>query len=300
MELTCTARRSGPLLSFLRTELGLSSSEVKRLKARNAFCLNGTPVHTNCPVAPGDCISVSLSEDPPDFPPEEMHLDILLEDDGLLAVDKPAGLWMHPSASRYTGTLANGVAGYFASTGQCCGIHPVTRLDRDTFGVALLAKNAHIHALLSGFQRERQVKKTYLATVYGCPAEDAGHWELPIARKEPGSMLREVRSDGQWAATDYQVLIRQGDLALLELHPLTGRTHQLRVHCAAAGCPILGDGIYGTEASLIRARELGLETQQLCALALELPHPLTGQVVAIRSNLRPFFPDLPENFPFGC
>ena len=299
MELTCTARRSGPLLSFLRTELGLSSSEVKRLKLRGAFQINGAPAYTDYPVVPGDHILVTLLEDPPDFPAENGPLDILLEDDGLLAVDKPSGMWMHPSASRNTGTLANRVAGYFAATGQHCGIHPVTRLDRDTFGVALLAKNAHVHALLSRSQRERQVKKTYLATVYGCPAEDTGRWEWPIARKEPGSLLREVRSDGKWAVTDYQVLARREDLALLELHPHTGRTHQLRVHCAAAGCPILGDGTYGTAASLSQARALGVETQQLCAAALSFLHPLSRQPVTIRSNLRPFFPDLSENFPFG-
>ena len=300
MELTCTARRAGPLLSFLRTELRLSSSEVKRLKRQDAFLVNGTPVHTDYSIVPGDRIAVVLREALPDFPAEHGALDILLEDDGLLAVDKPAGMWMHPSASRNTGTLANRVAGYFASTGQCCGIHPVTRLDRDTFGVSLLAKNAHIHGLLSGLQRERQVKKTYLATVYGCPAEEAGRWELPIARKEGGSLLREVQPDGQQAVTDYRILARKGDLTLLELHPHTGRTHQLRVHCAAAGCPILGDSAYGNESTLAGARELGLETQQLCAAVLEFPHPLTGQPVVIRSNLRPFFPDLSENFPFGC
>lgn len=118
MELTCTARRSGPLLSFLRTELGLSSSEVKRLKLRGAFQINGAPAYTDCPVVPGDHILVTLLEDPPDFPAENGPLDILLEDDGLLAVDKPSGMWMHPSASRNTGTLANRVAGYFAATGQ--------------------------------------------------------------------------------------------------------------------------------------------------------------------------------------
>ena len=298
MELTCTARRSGPLRSFLRTELGLSSSQVKRLKGRDAFRVNGTSARTDRLVEPGDRILVTLAEDPPAFPAEDGPLDILLEDDALLAVDKPAGLWAHPSASRLTGTLANRAAGYFAATGQTCGVHPVIRLDRDTFGVTLLAKNAHIHALLGQLQRAGRLEKTYLAAVCGSPAADAGTIDLPIARKGGGSLLREVRPDGQAARTDYRVLARRESLTLLELHPHTGRTHQLRIHCAAMGWPILGDRAYGTRESLAMARELGPETQQLCAAALEFPHPLTGQAVVIRSNLRPFFPDLPENFPF--
>ena len=160
MRLGCTAARSGPLLSFLRRELGLSSSLVKARKCDGVFLVNGVPAFTDRPVAPGDRIEVLLREGPPDFPADSGGLAILYEDDCLLAVDKPPALWVHPSPSRQTGTLANRVAGYYAATGQACGVHVATRLDRDTFGVVLLAKHAHIHALLGKAQRGNQLRKT--------------------------------------------------------------------------------------------------------------------------------------------
>lgn len=283
MVLTCTARRAGPLLSFLRTELGLSSSLVKSLKTGGVFRVNGEPVFTDFPVQPGDVVTALLTEDPPDFPAQDLPLDILYEDEALLAVDKGPGLWVHPSPSRYTGTLANGVAGYFSRTKQPCGVHVVTRLDRDTFGVVLLAKHAHIHALLCQSQRAGQLRKTYQATVRGSMPEPSGIIDLPIRRRDGGSLLREVHPDGQAAVTRYRVLNERGGLSLLELEPVTGRTHQLRVHCAALGCPILGDRDYGGGSDTV-------PHQQLCAVSLTLPHPLTGEPLTIYSRQRPFFP----------
>lgn len=283
MVLTCTARRAGPLLSFLRTELGLSSSLVKSLKTGSVFRVNGEPVFTDFPVQPGDVVTALLTEDPPDFPVQDLPLDILYEDEALLAVDKGPGLWVHPSPSRYTGTLANGVAGYFSRTKQPCGVHVVTRLDRDTFGVVLLAKHAHIHALLCQSQRAGQLRKTYQATVRGSMPEPSGIIDLPIRRRDGGSLLREVHPDGQAAVTRYRVLNERGGLSLLELEPVTGRTHQLRVHCAALGCPILGDRDYGGGSDTV-------PHQQLCAVSLTLPHPLTGEPLTIYSRQRPFFP----------
>lgn len=290
MRLCCTAARSGPLLSFLRRELGLSSSLVKARKADGVFFLNGAPAFTDRPVAPGDRIEVLLREDPPDFPAGDGELSVLYEDDCLLAVDKPSELWVHPSPSRQTGTLANRVAGYYAATGQACGVHVVTRLDRDTFGVVLLAKHAHIHALMGKAQRQGLLCKTYLAAVCGQMPADQGTIDLPIARRGGGSLLREVRPDGQRAVTEYQVLAQADGLSLLELRPVTGRTHQLRVHCAALGCPILGDGDYGGRTDLVT-------TQQLCAHSLELPHPLTGEALRIVSQQRPRFPEIEKFFP---
>ena len=291
MRLCCTAARSGPLLSFLRRELGLSSSLVKARKGDGVFFLNGHPAFTNHPVAPGDQVEVLLREDPPDFPAESGALDIIYEDECLLAVDKPAGLWIHPSPSRQRGTLANRVAGYYQETSQACGVHVVTRLDRDTFGVVLLAKHAHIHALLGKAQREgRRLRKTYLATVCGQMPAAKGTIDLPIARRGGGSLLREVRPDGQRAVTEYRVLAEADGVSLVELRPVTGRTHQLRVHCAAVGCPILGDGDYGGRCGAVRS-------QQLCAVSLELPHPLSGKPLRIESRQRPWYPEIEKFFP---
>lgn len=134
----CT--REAPLLSILRRELALSSGLVKRLKWQDALLLNGVPVHTNAHVRPGDRVTVDLSETVVGYEGEDVPLNILYEDDCCLAVDKPRGMLVHPSPRRNSGTLANAVLGYYQRTGQACGVHPVTRLDRDTFGVVLFAK----------------------------------------------------------------------------------------------------------------------------------------------------------------
>ena len=290
MILSHTAQRSGKLLTFLRRELGLSSSLVKRLKWQNAFLVNGQPVHTDHLLAPADIITVLLEEAPPEYPPEEGPLSILYEDEALLAVDKPAGLLMHPSFYRNTGTLANRLAAYYEKTGQPCAVHPVSRLDRDTFGVVLLAKNAHIHAEMMSLLQARQVHKTYEALVLGCPPEDRGRWTFPIAKRGGGSLLREVHPQGQAAETTFEVLERFAACSRLRLHPITGRTHQLRVHCAHVGCPILGDPQYGTAESLELSVSFALPHQQLCAVELTFPHPMTGEPITIRSHMQVHMP----------
>ena len=284
MLLTHTADRTGKLLTFLRRELALSSSLVKRLKWQNAFLVDGQPVHTDFPVKPGQIITVLLDETAPEFPPEDGPLEILYEDDALLALDKPAGLLMHPSFYRDTGTLANYILGYYRRTDQPCAVHPVSRLDRDTFGVVLLAKNAHIHAKMMEALQARQVQKTYEALVWSGPEADEGFWDFPIARRGGESLLREVRADGQAAQTRYRVLQRFDSCTRLELEPITGRTHQLRVHCSHIGCPILGDPQYGTEPSLALSRQFALPHQQLCAISLSFPHPITETTITLHSN----------------
>ena len=284
MQLNHTADRDGKLLTFLRRELALSSSLVKRLKWQNAFLVDGQPVHTDHPVTSGQQITVLLDEELPEFPPEDGPLTILYEDEALLALDKPAGLLMHPSYYRNTGTLANLVLGYYRRTDQPCAIHPVSRLDRDTFGVVLLAKNAHIHAKMMQALKAGQVQKTYEALVLNGPDAEAGVWTFPIARKGGESLLREVRDDGQAAETRFRVLQRFDRCSRLELQPVTGRTHQLRVHCSHIGCPILGDPQYGSEESLTLSRQLGMPHQQLCAVHLAFVHPITGKPMILESR----------------
>ena len=285
MELKWIADREGRLSSFLLGELRMSSSLMNKLKWGDAIQVNGTPQRTNYPVKPGDVVSVRLDEEEPEFPAEDGPLTILYEDAYLLAVDKPAGMLIHPSRSKFDGTLANFVAGYYRKTGQKCAFHPLTRLDRDTFGVVLLAKNAHIHALLNEIHNLGQIRKTYHGLTFGGPETGEGRIDLPIARKELPSLLREVRADGKPSVTEYRLLERRDGCCLLELRPVTGRTHQLRVHCAHMGWPILADPQYGTQQSLDYSRRFGLETQQLCARQLELPHPITGEPLILQSCL---------------
>ena len=270
MDLRFTAPCEGRLLRFLRRDLGMSSSLVSRLKFQNALLVNGEPARTDFIVRPGDEVRVLLDERMPDYPAEPGPLDILYEDAAMIALDKPPGLIMHPTFNRTTGTLANRLLAHYLETGQACAVHPVSRLDRDTFGVVLLAKNAHIHALLNKSPKE----KLYEALVVGTPEPLCGEINAPIARLNPTSLLRCVRADGKPAVTQYETLV-PGEITQVALRPLTGRTHQLRVHMAYIGCPILGDPQYG------QATEF---SQQLCARALRLTHPLTGAALEIVSK----------------
>ncbi len=275
------ATRAGRLSSFLREEMKLSAGLMNRLKWQQKLFVNGVPQHTNYPVQAGDVITVSLDEPLPEYPAEQGALTVLFEDEHLLAVDKPSGMLIHPSRATMTGTLANRVIGYYRRTGQSCAFHPVTRLDRDTFGIVLLAKNSHIHALVSA----GDVKKTYHAQVWGGPESDEGVIDAPIARKPLPSLLRYVAPEGKPSVTVYSVLQRRENSCLLQLRPITGRTHQLRVHCAFMGFPILGDPQYATADSRKLSEKLGLTSQLLCARELELIHPITGQKLHLISQM---------------
>jgi len=286
MELKMIARREGRLSSFLMGELRMSYSLMNKLKWGDGIRVNGQPQRTNFPVNPGDVITVRLDEEEPEYPAEDGPLTILYEDDYLLAVDKPAGMLIHPSRSRNSGTLANFVAGYYARTGQKCAFHPMTRLDRDTFGIVLLAKNAHVHTLLQGCD----VRKTYHALTFGGPETDSGIIDAPIARRPLPSLLREIRPDGKPSQSEYWVLERNGQVCKLALRPITGRTHQLRLHCAHMGFPILGDPQYGSDRSRIFSDGLGLSHQLLCAKRLQLHHPVTGESLHLESKMNPELP----------
>ena len=285
MELRHTAARAGRLSSFLKEELHMSTGLMNRLKWQNLLFVNGDPVHTDYPVQPGDVICVPLSEPTPDYPAEPGELTVLYEDDHILAVDKPAGMLVHPSRATNTGTLANRVLHYYQTTGQQSAFHPITRLDRDTFGIVLLAKNAYVHALLNELHEQGKLRKTYHAPVFGGPAEDTGIIDAPIARRPLPSLLRYVDDSGKPSRTAYRVLERREKTTLLELQPLTGRTHQLRVHCAHMGFPILGDPQYGSPESLEFSGKLGLTHQQLCAKELTFLHPITGETMVLHSRL---------------
>ena len=284
MELRHIATRQGRLSSFLREEMRLSAGLMNRLKWQDKLFVNGIPRHTDFPVCPGDVITVPLEETTPEYPPENGALDILYEDEHLLAVDKPAGMLIHPSRAAFTGTLANRVLGYYQSTGQRSAFHPITRLDRDTFGIVLLAKNPFVHSLFTELHQQGGMKKLYHASTFGAPEADQGVIDAPILRKPLPSLLREVHPDGKPSLTRFRVLARE-ETALLELEAVTGRTHQLRLHCAYMGFPILGDPQYNTEESLAFSRQLGITGQRLCAKTLEFLHPVTDKQLHLESKM---------------
>ncbi len=285
MELTHIAKREGRLSSFLREEMGISAGLMNRLKWKDRLFVNGIPQHTDYQVSPGDVITVPLDDPQAQYPAQEGELSIVYEDKHLLAVDKPAGMLIHPSRSRLTDTLANFVLGYYEKTGQNCAFHPITRLDRDTFGIVLLAKNAHIHALCNTLHNEGKMQKFYRALVFGGPEEKEGIIDAPIARLPLPSLLREVNPEGKPSQTAFRVLSRENGYTKLELQAITGRTHQLRVHCAHMGYPILGDPQYNTAESLAFSQCKNLSSQLLCAYRLHLPHPITGENLVLTSKL---------------
>ena len=281
MNLTHIAKGGGRLSAVLKEELKMSTGLLNRAKWADGLRVNGQSVHTDYQVTPGDEIVVLLEEKQAQYPAESGPLTILYEDASLLAVDKPAGMLIHPSRNRLTGTLANLVQGHYEAQGITAAFHPLTRLDRDTFGIVLIAKSAYVHALL----QEQRPQKLYYARTFGGPGAEAGIIDAPIARRPLPSLLREVRPDGKPSLTRFQVLERGENICRLELEPITGRTHQLRLHCAYGGYPILGDPQYGSAASVAYSQGLGLTTQLLCAKSLEFTHPITGETLHLESKM---------------
>ena len=280
MELTHIAVRAGRLSSFLKEEMQMSAGLINRLKWQQKIFVNGKAEHNDFAVKPGDVITAAMDDETPDYPAEDGELTVLYEDSHILAVEKPTGMLIHPSHSRNTGTLANLVLGYYRRTGQNCAFHPVTRLDRDTFGVVLLGKNAHIHRLL----QESDLQKTYHALVFGKMPAAEGTIDEPIARKPMPSLHREIHPQGKPSVTEYRVLEVGDGWSKVALRPVTGRTHQLRLHCAHVGAPILGDPQYGSEESGSFSEQFGLEHQILCAKSVEFPHPVTGEWITVTAN----------------
>ena len=283
MELHHTAARDGRLSDILKNEMHVSTGLMNRLKTTDRILVNGTPERTNFAVRGGDTVTLLLDEPEPEYPGENGPLTILYEDEHILAVDKPAGMLIHPSRSRDTGTLANAVIGHYARTGQKCAFHPLTRLDRDTFGLVLIAKNSHIHALL----QQTPLRKTYQALCFGSFPMGEGIIDAPIERRPLPSLLRYICETGKPSQTRVRVLERFEGHTLVELEPLTGRTHQLRLHCAHVGCPILGDPQYGTAESQGYSARFDYTHQRLCARRIEFCHPLTGEALTLESRLSP-------------
>lgn len=273
----------GSVLERVLRRFALSSAMLSRVKAAGALTLNGSPAHTNAVCRAGDTVRVDLTaaEPPMSVLPEDGALTVVYEDDALLAVDKPVGMLTHPSRAQDRGTLLGFASGYLLRHDGSAACHIVTRLDRDTSGIALLAKNAYVRARIEG-----PLEKTYIAQVYGIVTPPSGVIDAPIARLSPEGMARGVVPGGAPSLTRYETLRTEtvGGIPVthLCLYPVTGRTHQLRVHCAYIGHPLLGDRLYGTPLSLTASAALGIEGHLLRAISLILPHPVTNKRLTLR------------------
>ena len=262
-----------PVKSFLRRQ-GLSSHFWKRMKYEGPLTINGVKIQRAAlaSVRAGDSLRCVIPERS-SVEPEALPLDIRYEDDALLIVNKPAPMLVHPLAKEKTGTLAGAVTHYYRSKGEPLIFHPMHRLDRNTTGLVLIAKLPHVQALLTSADG-LWAQRLYLAVAHGRFAVPEGVISAPLRRK-PGSLVeQEVHEDGRPAVTEYRVLHEGADASLLELRPQTGRTHQLRVHLAAFGHPLLGDDLYGEKSALIGR-------QALHACRIELTHPLSHTPLSV-------------------
>ena len=262
-----------PVRAFLKAHQGISNTIWKRIKNSGTFAINGVICNaTLASVKNGDIITYDILR-PTDILPEDLPLDIRYEDEWLLIINKPAGQLVHPTTKESSGTVGNALMHYFAVKGEAHAFHPVHRLDRDTSGLLLVAKEPQIQYQLSpkgckNFQRE------YQAIIQGELTPAAGLIDAPIARALPSIILRKVSPDGQSARTHYRTVKTNGELSLIELQLETGRTHQIRVHMAHLGHPLLGDDLYGGNMDFI-------QRQALHAFRLSFKHPMTGENLSI-------------------
>lgn len=259
---------------ILKDRLNISARLLIKLKMNNKILVNDIPVFSNYIVSTGDNILVKIDFEEADYiTPEKMNLNILYEDEYILAIDKPDGIVVHPSSNHLSGTLANGVKHYLNNNKK---IRPINRLDKDTSGIVLFAKNEYIQELMI---TSTKIKKEYIAITDGILQEKSGVIDLPIARKVGSIMLREVSEEGQKAVTYYEVIKEiQEKYSLIKLELGTGRTHQIRVHLSYLKAPILGDTLYGKQTNLI-AR------QALHAYKLSFTHPITQDKIEISSQM---------------
>ena len=259
--------------TFLRQGCGFSWRMVVRLKHQEGgITVDGEHRRSIDRVNAGERLCLRFPEDAVRIDGAELPLSVAYEDDSLLVVDKPPYLAVHPSAGKPEPTLANAVVGYYRRAGQPHSFRPVNRLDRNTSGLLLAAKNAHVAYALT-----HKAEKTYLAIVLG-ELHGCGTVDQPIRVKEGCCITREVGEGGKESVTHYEALGTDGEITLVRLRLETGRTHQIRVHMAWLGYPLVGDTMYGTD-------ETVLPRHGLHCCEMTFTHPLTGERLVLTSPL---------------
>ncbi|HDL02806.1 MAG TPA: RluA family pseudouridine synthase [candidate division Zixibacteria bacterium] len=285
--------------------LDITRSRVQKLIDEGLILVNGKPALHNHKLKGGEAVTVKIP--PPrqtNILPEDIPIDVVFEDDYFLVVNKPAGMVTHPAAGHYTGTLVNAVLKYTESLSGLQGIERagvVHRLDKNTSGLIMIAKNDKIHLALQTKLKEQAIIKVYYALVCGHMKEEKGTIELPIGRSiKDRKKMTVTHLNSRSALTEYELLERYKLYDLLKIHLKTGRTHQIRVHFSHLGHPVFGDPDYGGRIKWHRgvfaidkplaqkALEL-MPRQALHAKSLELAHPVTGENILVDS-------DLPDDF----
>jgi len=294
LNFTVDAESSGQRIDkFLTAKAkNISRSHIQSIIGKEKVKVNGKAVSKHYKLAENDHISVeNPGEDDShmDVEPQKINLKIIYEDKYLLAISKKPGMLTHPVPGFKKDTLVNALLYHYDKLSNLPGKDRagiVHRLDKDTSGLLIIAKDDNTHRLLSDKFKEREIKKTYAALVWGNFSEKNGEIILPIGRSRLDRKKMSVSIDkGREAVTKFEVVEQFKDAALLDIHPETGRTHQIRVHLSYIGHPIMGDETYGTSQSKKISAELGLERQFLHAKRLEFTHPITGEKLVLEDKL---------------
>lgn len=282
MELNYIVKKSDTSIKqILKNEFNMSERFILKLKTQKCIYLNNISVPIHSSINDGDILSIKenfIEDSDGIVPNENIILNILFEDDYLLILDKPAGLPVHPSILHYEDSLSNGVKAYFKKIGLQKKIRPVNRLDKDTSGIVIFAKNEYIQECLVQQMGNNSFKKKYIAILEGILEKETGTINAPIARKDDSIIERCISENGDVAISHYKVLQRLTNITEVEYTLETGRTHQLRVHSAFIGHPIVGDSLYGRESKLI-------SRQALHSYYVSFIHPITKKEMVIRSEL---------------
>ena len=293
--LTLTADRPGERADALVCRLvpDLTRSAAQKLLERGAVTSAGRPVRKNDRPAPGDVLEVVLPDpEPIDLVPQDIPLDVVYEDGDVIVVNKPVGLVVHPAPGHPDGTLVNALL-YHCGT-SLSGINGelrpgiVHRIDRDTSGLIIAAKNDRAHLALAAQLQDHSLARTYEAVAVGGLREDSGTVDAPIGRHPVDRKKMAIdRKNGREAITHWTVLARYPRYTHVECRLETGRTHQIRVHLASIGHPLLGDTVYGAKKPVP-----GLAGQCLHARRLRFVHPSTGEPVELECPLPEWFQDV--------
>lgn len=266
--------------NYLKEYHSLSGRFVRGAGKDRRIKVNGKVERLNYIVKKGDIIEVKVTkEETQNIEPEKMNIEVIYEDMDLIVVNKQPGMVVHPTKSHPTGTLSNGLMYYFKEKGENCIVRLVSRLDMDTSGLIIVAKNQYTHMALSREMQQKNIEKGYLAICHGNLEDKEGTINAPIGRPTMDSIKREVMSDGQKSVTHYKVVesFENGELVKLNLE--TGRTHQIRVHLNHLDHPIYGDSLYGKDEHEF------IERQALHAYKLVFPHPKTGEKVFLECDM---------------
>lgn len=264
---------------FLKQKINLSTRFIKASAIGKKLEVNSNKVKLNYVLKAGDKIEIDVKKDESqNIEPQKMNLSIVYEDEDVIVVNKPAGIVVHPTKSYPDNTLANGLLYYFKEKGENCIVRLVSRLDMDTSGLILVAKNQFSHMSLARDMNLESFKKGYMAIVHGNLKEKSGTIDAPIYRVGGDTIKRVIDERGQRSITHYEVAESFSKADLVKLQLETGRTHQIRVHLSSIGHPIIGDLLYGGEDKLIKR-------QALHAYKLAFPHPRTGEIISLQTEL---------------